>query len=187
MSRGSDKPGSVRIIAGQWRGRRLPVINGNLVRPTPDRVRETLFNWLAPVIEGARCLDLFAGSGSLGAEALSRGADEVCFVESDKKIASLLEETLNQFSSKGHRVVTADAVRFLRGVPAPYDIVFLDPPYGVYDLENLCTLLDAGWLAEEARIYLESARGTPVPALPSRWELRREKTAGQVRYALVGL
>lgn len=177
-------PGAVRIIGGRWRGRRLPVSGDTAVRPTGDRIRETLFNWLAPVISGTRCLDLFAGTGALGIEALSRGAAEVCFVERDPRLARLIEESLRRFDAHGARVIVADAVRFLQGVPQPFDLVFLDPPFGAVDPGELCTLLCGGWLAGGARIYLELPRGQALPALPQGWELLRENTAGQVRYAL---
>lgn len=174
----------MRIIGGSWRGRRLPVSSEASVRPTGDRVRETLFNWLAPVIPGMRCLDLFAGTGALGIEALSRGAAEVCFVEREPRIAQLIEASLQRLGTHDARVVVADALRFLRGVPQPFDLVFLDPPFGEVDLTGLCTLLCGGWLTGKARVYLELPRGQTLPVLPQGWELLRESTAGQVRFAL---
>jgi 16S rRNA (guanine966-N2)-methyltransferase len=176
----------VRIIGGAWRGRRIAVAGDPALRPTGDRVRETLFNWLAPVIDGMRCLDLFAGTGALGLEALSRGAAEVCFVESRPAIARALEETLRRLGAHGGRVVGADALRFLAGLPQPYDLVFVDPPFGAYDLGELCTLLDRGWLAPGGRVYLEMPAGGPFPALPPDWTVIRDKRAGHVRFALVG-
>lgn len=181
-----EPPGQVRIIGGSWRGRRVPVLAAPGLRPTPDRVRETLFNWLAPVISGMRCLDLFAGSGALGLEALSRGAAEVCFVERQAPVARALELALTRLGCPRGQgsVVAADAIRFLAGSPRPFDLVFLDPPFGEVALGDLCTLLDGGWLAGGARVYLESAREQPLPPLPPGWEVLREKEAGQVRYAL---
>lgn len=178
-------PGEVRIIAGAWRGRRLPVLQVEGLRPTADRVRETLFNWLAPVLPGMRCLDLFAGTGALGLEALSRGAAEVCFVERQPSVARALEQSLSKLGAAGARIITGDGLRFLRGPARPFDLVFLDPPFGEVDAGELCTLLDAGWLAAGGRVYIELPKPVPLPALPSHWSVLREKTAGQVRFALV--
>ncbi len=182
---GHGPPGEVRIIGGEWRGRRLPVPVAPGLRPSPDRVRETLFNWLAPLLPGTHCLDLFAGTGALGLEALSRGAATACFVEADAATARLLEASLQRLGCSAGRVVTGDARRFLAGAPQPFDLVFLDPPFGTADLGDLCTLLDHGWLAAGARIYLEMPRREELPPLPPQWSVLREKTAGQVRFALV--
>lgn len=185
MARGRERPGEVRIIGGEWRGRRLPVVVAEGLRPSADRVRETLFNWLAPSIPGARCLDLFAGTGVLGLEALSRGAAAVCFVERQPAVARALEQCLLRLQAGDRsRVVTGDARRFLAGAAQPFDLVFLDPPFGAGDREDLCTLLEAGWLAPDARIYLEMPKAESLPALPPHWTVLREKTAGQVRFAL---
>lgn len=187
--------GSVRIIAGEWRGRRIEVAPGAEIRPTPDRVRETLFNWLAPVLPGMHCLDLYAGTGALGLEALSRGAVETWFVEQDAQAARALETVLSRFAGsvqdhgygKG-RVLCADARRWLVGpVPRSFDLVFLDPPYAADELGNLCTLLARGWLAPRAWVYLETSRNNALPALPAGWQLHREREAGEVRYALARL
>ncbi|MBW7929888.1 MAG: 16S rRNA (guanine(966)-N(2))-methyltransferase RsmD [Gammaproteobacteria bacterium] len=179
-------PGTLRIIAGEWRGRRVPVGDAAGLRPTPDRIRETLFNWLAPVLPGMHCLDLFAGTGALGLEALSRGAAQACFVEAQPALARALEQALARLGCEPARarVVRADALQYLAGPPRAFDLVFLDPPFGAVDLGRLCTLLDGGWLADGARIYLEMARSASLPPLPPGWELLREKEAGQVRYAL---
>lgn len=187
MSRGRQTGGhrgSVRIIAGRWRGRRVPLEPGLQIRPTPDRVRETLFNWLAPVIEGARCLDLFAGSGALGIEALSRGAQVVWFVEQSEQAASRLRDALLALGAENDRLVIGTAEQFLHGAPRSFDIVFLDPPFQGNTLENLCTLLDGGWLAPGAHVYLELSRHQNLPGLPSNWSVLKESTAGQVRFAL---
>lgn len=184
-------PGSVRIIAGEWRGRRIEVASGAEIRPTPDRVRETLFNWLAPVLPGMHCLDLYAGTGVLGIEALSRGAAESWFVEQDAEAARALEMVLGRFDGPGHdrgRVLRADARRWLAGpVPRSFDLVFLDPPYAADELGNLCTLLARGWLTPHAWVYLETSRKNALPALPAGWQLHREREAGEVRYALARL
>ena len=179
----SERPGSVRIIAGRWRGRRIPLPPTD-IRPTPDRVRETLFNWLTPFIDGTMCLDLFAGSGALGLEALSRGAAGAWFVEMDEVAAAQLSETIEHLGCDSAKVIVADAVRFLELENGKFDLVLLDPPFGDIDVGNLCTLLEAKWLNARAHIYLEMSRRTPLPALPENWSTIREKTAGQVRFAL---
>jgi 16S rRNA (guanine966-N2)-methyltransferase len=177
---------SVRIIGGGWRGRRVrfPDIPG--LRPTPDRVRETLFNWLQRAIVGARCLDLFAGSGALGLEALSRGAKELVFVEQAVAASRALQEQLNRFGggAKG-QVVEMGAARYLRSLPQPFDIVFLDPPFGQDALAEYVPLLDGSeWLAPGALVYLENEKTAGVPPLPARWQLLKSKSAGEVGYHL---
>ncbi len=175
---------SVRIIAGQWKGRRLKLIADG-VRPTPDRVRETLFNWLAPVIEGRRGLDLFAGSGALGIEALSRGAAEMVFVERHQAVARGLREALKELGCTAGQVLNTDAGEFLQREPKAFDLVFLDPPFDGPSLENLCTLLGSrGWLEPGAFVYLETGHRQGLPSLPDSWELLQQKSAGQVVYAL---
>lgn len=183
-ARGKSPAGEVRIIGGTWRGRRLPVVAAQGLRPTADRIRETLFNWLAPVLPGMRCLDLFAGTGVLGLEALSRGALEAHFVERQPAVARAIEESLHRLDCHGASVVVADARRYLAGPTRPFDLVFLDPPFGEADLGELCKLLDNGWLSDNARVYLELPREMALPDLPPRWTVLREKTAGQVRFAL---
>lgn len=175
----------LRIIAGQWRGRRLRFPDRPGIRPTPDRVRETLFNWLGPRIAGARCLDLFAGSGALGLEALSRGAARAVFVEHDPQAVGALRELLGQWGATGAAVVQADARQYLAGEPERFDVVFLDPPFASGLLADAARLLEArGWLAPGARIYVESAAREKLPALPQPWALARAKRAGEVGYHL---
>jgi 16S rRNA (guanine966-N2)-methyltransferase len=177
---------SVRIIAGVWRGRRVRFPDMPALRPTPDRVRETLFNWLQHSIIDRRCLDLFAGSGALGLEALSRGAREVVFVEQFPAAARALQEQLLAFGGapKG-RVMEMGAARFLRSNSAPFDIVFLDPPFGNDALAEFVPLLDAdAWLKPGSLVYLENERVAGVPALPAHWELLKSKSAGEVGYHL---
>jgi 16S rRNA (guanine966-N2)-methyltransferase len=176
----------VRIIGGGWRGRRVsfPDIPG--LRPTPDRVRETLFNWLQHDIAGARCLDLFAGSGVLGLEALSRGARELVFVEQAVAASRALQEQLTRLggAAKG-RVVEMGAARFLRSSPQAFDVVFLDPPFGRDALAEYVPMLDAGqWLKPGGLVYLENQKTEGVPALPAHWELLKSKSAGEVGYHL---
>lgn len=183
--RGSpERPGSVRVIGGRWRGRRIVLPPDTTIRPTPDRVRETLFNWLMPVIGGMKCLDLFAGSGALGVEALSRGAAEVWFVERSEAVAAQLADTLHLLECESAKVITGDALRFLQKEQGRFDLVFLDPPFEGIDRANVCTLLEANWLGAAAHIYLEMSSRTELPELPANWSTVREKTAGQVRFAL---
>ncbi len=179
-------PGNqLRIIGGRWRSRRLRFASLEGLRPTPDRVRETLFNWLAPFITGARCLDLFAGSGALGIEALSRGAAEVVFVERHPQAVRQLRVNLNLLQAEGARVEQADALLWLRRPPQPFDIVFLDPPFGERLLVPVATALElGGWLTPDARIYLETLKALSKPDLPAAWMPIREQTAGRVSYRL---
>jgi 16S rRNA (guanine966-N2)-methyltransferase len=178
-------PGRFRIIGGQWRSRRLPVPEVPGVRPTPDRVRETVFNWLAPVIEGARCLDLFAGSGALGLEALSRGAARVVFVDRAPAAMRAIKAALETLGCDRGEAVCMDAMGFLEGAVTPFDVVFLDPPYrGEFLAPALERLAGRGWLKPGARIYLEHHAGENPPPLPPGWSLLRSATAGQVRYHL---
>lgn len=178
----------LRIIGGAWRGRKLRFPPSPEIRPTPDRVRETLFNWLASRVSGARCLDLFAGSGALGLEALSRGAAHVTFVERDGAAARELRTRLQEWGGASHaRVEQSDATRFLTGPrEAPFDIVFLDPPFASDLLAESAVLLESrGWLAADALIYVESAARTGLPALPEGWTLAKAKQAGEVGYHLL--
>jgi len=155
-----------------------------VTRPTGDRIRETLFNWLAPFIDGARCLDLFAGTGALGLEALSRGAAQTTFVEQDARAARQLEATLRELDCHDADVIKGDALHFLAGAPTRFDIVFLDPPFGAIDPGNLCTLLGDHWLARGAHVYIEMQRRDAVLKIPADWTIVRDKTAGQVRFML---
>ena len=176
----------VRIIAGQWRGRRLEFPDLPGLRPTPDRVRETLFNWLAPVLPGARCLDLFAGSGALGIEALSRGAAEVVFVERQPVAVRALRENLARLKAETARVELADALAWLLQPGTPFKIVLLDPPFGQGLLGPACAALEQnGWLADTAWIYLEAEMELEPAPWPVHWTPHREKIAGAVRYRLV--
>ncbi len=176
----------LRIIAGQWRGRKVsfPEVPG--LRPTPDRVRETLFNWLAPVIAGARCLDLFAGSGALGLEALSRGAAQVILVDNQPAVIKQLKANLSLLQADSAEVIRADALRYLDGAAMPFDVVFLDPPYQTEWLARCMEQLEAGgWLAAHAWIYLEASAKLGLPDMPQNWHVVRSKTAGEVGYHLV--
>jgi 16S rRNA (guanine966-N2)-methyltransferase len=185
-SRSRARPeGRFRIIGGEWRGRRLPVPEAADVRPTPDRVRETLFNWLAPVIEGARCLDLYAGSGALGLEALSRGAARAVFVDLAPAALRQIDANLATLKSARGETVRMDAMRYIEGPATPFDVVFLDPPYRRGLVAPAMTrLVEGGWLAAGARVYLEHEAEAGPPQLPPGWELHRSAAAGRVRYHL---
>jgi 16S rRNA (guanine966-N2)-methyltransferase len=189
-----DGRGSVRIIGGGWRGRRVSFPDLPDLRPTPDRVRETLYNWLQHDIVDSRCLDLFAGSGALGLEALSRGAAAVVFVEQAQAAArGLVTELARLGGTSKSRVVEMGASRFLRsagetsGRPfgGPFDIVFMDPPFGQEALVQYIPLLDAGgWIKSGGLVYLESEKAAGVPAVPAHWDLVKSKSAGEVGYHL---
>ncbi|HET6587846.1 MAG TPA: 16S rRNA (guanine(966)-N(2))-methyltransferase RsmD [Oleiagrimonas sp.] len=181
----SETPGRVRIIGGTLRGSVLAVPMRAGLRPTPGRVRETLFNWLQPHIAGAHCLDLFAGSGALGIEALSRGAATACFVERDAGLAAALRDDLARLHQTDAQVCHADALEFLAGSPShPYDMVFLDPPFARDLWANVADLLEApGWLAPQAWIHVEMPGGTDF-APPPPWIMHRQGRAGEVRHVL---
>ncbi|HFD79196.1 MAG TPA: 16S rRNA (guanine(966)-N(2))-methyltransferase RsmD [Gammaproteobacteria bacterium] len=176
----------VRIIAGRWRGRRLafPEVGG--LRPTADRIRETLFNWLTPRLPGASCLDLFAGSGALGFEAASRGAEAVVLVERDRLALAALEANRRRLDAPEVSIVGQSAERYLAGVPQPFDIVFLDPPFARPGLLDACaaSLAGGGWLKAGARIYVELPAKGAAFEVPDGWRLDRRKRAGQVEYRL---
>lgn len=176
----------LRIIAGHWRGRRWQFPEGD-IRPTSDRVRETLFNWLQDRIAGRRCLDLFAGSGALGLEALSRGAARCTFVDSDARAIGALDALLRKWGAApgSTQLEHGDAARFLARTPEPMDVVFLDPPFAAPTLAAVAEQLEArGWLAPGGVVYLEHPRSSPLPALPANWRPLRSGTAGAVGYDL---
>lgn len=182
---GKSLPNRLRIIGGRWRSVPITFPAIEAVRPSPDRVRETLFNWLQPVIVGSRCLDLFAGSGALGFEALSRGAASVDFVDSEPAIGRHLTATLEKLRATGGAVHVSDALRFLDRQPQSFDIVFLDPPYASDVLAAVCSKLTVNWLAPDAYIYLECPADRGLPVLPANWSVHRTKHAGQVGYHLL--
>jgi 16S rRNA (guanine966-N2)-methyltransferase len=179
------KPNVLRIIGGEFRGRRIQFPRRPGIRPSPDRVRETLFNWLAPVVEGSRCLDLFAGSGALGLEALSRGAATATFVESDRLTAERLRENIATLAPDRGVVLQADSLRWLAGPRQQFDLVFLDPPFGTGLMVEAARMLDSsGWLAKTAYVYLEGPARDGPPQLPAGWSLHRSGRAGAVGYHL---
>lgn len=177
------RPGAVRIIGGEWRGTRLIVAEHAQLRPTTDRVRETVFNWLAPVLPGARCLDLFAGSGALGFEAVSRGAAYCDLIEHDALLASALEAARTRLRTHRVSVQSADALEFLARPPAPYDVVFVDPPFDSGLHEAVLERLAAGWLRPHALIYVEHARDRTLAA-PD-YALHRQGRTREVCYQLL--
>lgn len=185
-ARPSRGQGHVRIIAGEWRSRRLNVPEGAGLRPTPDRVRETVFNWLAPSIEGARVLDAFTGSGALVLEALSRGAADAVALDTNPAAIANLRDNLEVLRCPRGQLLQTDAVRYLEGpVKQTFDVVFLDPPFYEGLLATVCTLLEERqWLGEHAWIYTESEAAPSTLSMPESWRLHREKKTGQVHYAL---
>ncbi|MEK9498839.1 16S rRNA (guanine(966)-N(2))-methyltransferase [Photorhabdus sp. P32] len=177
--------GQIRIIGGKWRGRKLPVPNSPGLRPTTDRVRETLFNWLAPVIQEAHCLDCYAGSGALGLEALSRYASQVTLIEYERNIAKQLSANLDLLSAQNAEVINDSALTYLSQSGKPYDVVFLDPPFRKGMLSETIKLLEEqNWLADESWIYVEAESESTAIDVPVNWRLHREKVAGQVAYRL---
>ena len=181
-----SRPGRLRIVAGNWRSRLLEIADAPGLRPTSERIRETLFNWLAPSIAGARCLDLFAGSGALGLEALSRGAASCAFVDNSATVIAALRKIVATLDANGADIHEIDAIEYLKGLDkGEFDIVFLDPPFATDMYADLCRLLvERSLLKEGARIYIEEDRSTPATVLPEGWQILHTKTAGNVRYSL---
>jgi len=208
------KANQLRIIGGQWRGRKLSFADGDGLRPTMDRVRETLFNWLQNEIAGARCLDLFSGSGALGLEALSRYAGEVVMIDKNPQAVRMIRRNLELLGADNAQILQMDASSYLNSLcafpqaaegfsqqaakgsslqaaegstpPQLFDIVFLDPPFNKQLVEPFCQLLDkADCLSAQAGIYIEIEKQTTLPDLPKGWEVVKSKTTGQLAYYLV--
>ncbi|WP_435946918.1 16S rRNA (guanine(966)-N(2))-methyltransferase [Dryocola sp. BD586] len=177
----SSGAGQIRIIGGLWRGRKLPVPDSPGLRPTTDRIRETLFNWLAPSMVDANVLDCFAGSGALGLEALSRYAASATLLEMDRAVSQQLQKNLVTLKAANGQVINTNTLNYLAQPGRPHTIVFVDPPFRKGLLEETLALLEKnGWLAEEALIYVESEVENAMPPVPAGWTLHREKVAGQV-------
>ena len=178
--------GQLRIIGGEWRGRKLPVADIEGLRPTSDRVRETVFNWLAPYIPGARVLDCFSGTGALSLEALSRGAKEAVMIEKAPSAARTLIDNLALLSASHGQVMNTDSLSWLsQRASQSFDIIFLDPPFRKGLLNQTCDLLqENGYLNNETIIYIEVEKELSLDALPQDWCQFKEKVAGQVRYSL---
>jgi len=192
MVRSEGKSRELRIIAGMWRGRRFRFPDGADIRPTPNRVRETLFNWLAPIIRGARILDVFAGSGALGLEALSRGAAFAEFIDNDTRTVDALHEHLVEWKAERASYVLkcSDALYALAGArPASqpaFNVVFIDPPFDAGLWRGVADLLErGGWLTPKAYLYVEAPARDRLETLPTHWGGWRHGTAGEVGYHLL--
>ena len=186
-SKKNAKSSVLRIIGGQWRSRRLSFIAAEGLRPTTDRVRETLFNWITPNIPGARCLDLFTGSGALGLEALSREARSVTFIDLSPHVVSSLKNNLQTLQASNAEVICTDSVKWLKNAASEmaYDIIFIDPPFRCNLIAQCVELLEfSNVLKAGTYIYIEIEKEATQPNFPQNWRLHREKEAGQVRYML---
>lgn len=183
----NKKQNSVRIISGLWRGRKLHFPSNTKIRPTTNAIRETLFNWLMPVLPNARCLDLFAGSGALGFEALSRGAAHVTFIDSDKAVVDYLKSYIELLNANAEvHQFQIPTNRKLSKLKPPYDVVFMDPPFQKNLIEPCCIWLEQNCLlANNSFVYTESESQLDPIHLPSNWEILRKKTTGHVTYYLI--
>ncbi len=184
----SQQTNTLRIIAGRWRGRQLVFADVPGLRPTADRIRETLFNWLQSEVPGSRCLDLFSGSGALGLEALSRGAAQVTFLEKAPAAIEVLARQLSLLQAhKEAKVMRIDALEYLATPPdSAFDLVFLDPPFNENLWQICCEKLHRGrYLKPGALIYIEQDKKSPILDLPQNWEVVKQKTAGNVCFQLV--
>lgn len=183
----STRPGGViRIIGGDWRGRKLPVLDKDGLRPTSDRVRETLFNWLQFEIASKRCLDVFAGSGALGFEAKSRGAADVLMLEKSESVARQLRQNTQLLKTQAIEVQTTDSLQYLaHQAEQTFDVVFIDPPFNQQLVQpTLDALFEHAWVNHQAWLYIEQEKSLDWPTLPSGWQIYREKTTSQTRFAL---
>ena len=180
----SNKKGNIRVIAGKYGGRKLPVVNAEGLRPTTDRVKETVFNWLMPYINDSVCLDCFAGSGGLGFEALSRGAEQVTFLELDKQASQQLKENAQLLKVENCTIECTNSLDYIEANNNQYNIVFIDPPFRKNFITKTTSLLTSNCLTDGAIIYLEMEVENNTDVLPSSWQLLKEKIAGQVVYRL---
>ena len=179
---------SLRIIGGNWRSRRIQFINSEKIRPTPDRVRETVFNWLVGYIDGAYCLDLFAGSGALAFEAISRGAKHTILVDNDDQIVTQLKQQKELLQTDAAEIKLQNALSYVREVDQQYDVIFLDPPFNTDDLDKIIpAILEKKLITAKGLLYVESFSGTPTNKNLISLKCIREKIAGEVRYALYSL
>ena len=175
----------LRIIAGEWRSRQLVFEDTPGLRPTPARVRETVFNWLQKDLISSECLDLFAGSGALGFEAASRGAKTVVMVENNAQACRLINENKDSLSAQQIKIVQSDVFKFLAGDPRPFDLVFLDPPFAKGMVKQTCQWLeDKGWLMPQAKVYVEVESQLALDEMPENWQCLKSKKAGEVGYYL---
>ncbi len=192
MNNTATKASQVRIIAGRWRGRKIRFATNLSIRPSPDRVRETVFNWLTPYLINSRCLDLYAGSGVLGFEALSRGASEMVFVDTEKAIIKQLQQQHQILKIDSESAISSveylhvDANKYLTTKQKPYDLVFLDPPYLQNRIPDIIELLlNNSLLNTNGIIYIEMAKMESFPELPNEWELIKKKIMSQVACYLI--
>lgn len=178
--------GTLKIIGGNWRSRQIDVINVQGLRPTPNRVRETLFNWLQADIFNSHCLDLFAGSGALSFEAASRGAKSVVQIENNALACQILKMNTKKLATTQIQLIQTDALTYLtHSLDHLFDIVFIDPPFGLGLATQSCELLEKNlWLAPHAKIYIETETDLTLEKLSDRWQLLKNKTAGNVTYRL---
>lgn len=184
----SKAMGEVRVIAGLWRGRKLSVLNAEGLRPTTDRVKETLFNWLMMDVANARCLDCFSGSGALGIEALSRQAQAVVFLEKFATATQQLKKNLASLKTDKGTVINTDTLAYLaqKNNDNPFDIIFIDPPFHHQFVPQILPLLQQNnWLAENALIYVETEKNHPPLPLAENWQIIKEKSAGMVTSRLI--
>ncbi len=178
------KPSTLRLVAGKWRGRKIEFFEAEGLRPTSDRIRETLFNWLQDSIRGAHCLDLFSGSGALGLEAASRGAEMVVMVESNPATVRQLQTQVARLGAEEVTIWQGSALDYLAHLDHRFDLLFLDPPFNSHLLDSTLSMLgDSDSLKPQSRIYIEFPRRNP-PQLPSGWQFEKLKTAGEVGYGL---
>ena len=175
----------LRIIGGEWRSRQIQVVDAPGLRPTPARVRETVFNWLQRDIIGSRCLDCYAGSGALGFEAASRGASAVVQIENNPVACSALKANALALGATQIKLIQIDVFRYLAGAAEQFDVVFIDPPFAMGLAVQSCSWLeDKGWLNPHAKIYLETESTLQLAGIPDNWRLLKRKTAGEVAYHL---
>ena len=175
----------LRIIGGDWRSRCVTFVDAPGLRPTPARVRETLFNWLRNDIIGSRCLDLYAGSGTLGFEAASRGAKSVIQIENNALACRALKENAIALAANQIKIVQSDVIRYLAGDTELFDVVFIDPPFAMAMAVQTCQWLEEkGWLSKHAKIYVEAESALKLNAMPENWRLLKSKVAGEVGYHL---
>ncbi len=175
----------LRIIAGSWRGRKLSFLDREGLRPTTDRVRETVFNWLQMDLPGSRCLDLFAGSGALGIEAASRGASKVVMVDNDEATIDMLNKNIDLLSAQQVAAVYDNAINYVQNCDFMFDVVFIDPPYKLDVIAQCCELLESKQcLSDHAKIVIECDVGKDLVGLPDNWQCLKRKTAGQAAYHL---
>lgn len=182
----ASAPQQIKILAGRWRGTKLPVLLEDDLRPTPSRVRETLFNWLQPYIVGSQCLDLFAGSGALSFEAVSRGASSAVLVDQDPRVVQLLSQQLNKLQAAEMQVVCDDGLNYLQQLEQAFDIIFLDPPFSkIHPLDLLAQIDSRQLLRPNGVVYAEFSAKNRPESVPEGWRWQRQSKAGEVEYGLL--